>query len=98
MMSLFLKTFYAPILIGIVIAISVFFIGFYIVKRFYQTKPPVVVDAIAGDNVWSTKLDLARAYLEIDQAPLAKSVILEVIEQGDRYHRAEASQLLKEHF
>ena len=95
MISLFFDTFYMSILFGVVIAISVFLVGYYLLKR---NKSLVAVDAIAGENVWSTQLDLARAYLETDQAALAKSVILEVIKQADHHHKAEATQLLKEHF
>src|SRR5438445_12840789 len=41
------------------------------------------VSAIAGDDVITTQLDLARAYIEMDQKKLAKEILAQVIKQGN---------------
>lgn len=50
--------------------------------------------AIAGDDVLSTQLDLARAYIESDKKLLAKNILQYVVQQGTNNQRSEAEQLL----
>lgn len=52
------------------------------------------VAAIAGDDVVATQLDLARAYIEINQASLAQTILDSVIQQGNAEQQEEARHLL----
>lgn len=52
------------------------------------------IRAIAGDNVLTTQLDLARAYIEIGKKKLAKKILEHVIENGNLGQRQAAQQLL----
>jgi FimV-like protein len=49
---------------------------------------------IAGDDVVSTQLDLAKAYIEMDRKKLAKKMLHDVIEQGSNLQQQQARQLL----
>jgi FimV-like protein len=49
---------------------------------------------IAGDDIISTQLDLARAYLETGSAILAKTILKAVVKQGSATQREEAKRLL----
>lgn len=53
------------------------------------------VSALAGDNVLATKLDLARAYLDIGSIPDAKKLLRNVLEKGDDAQRVTAQKLLE---
>jgi FimV-like protein len=103
--SLLVDIFLFPILIGLFFSISTFFILFHFFKKYFINEKEsklndanMEVDSIAGDNVWSTKLDLARAYLEAGQLALSKSVMQEVANCSDEVLQNEAKQLLKAHF
>ena len=52
----------------------------------------VDVDADGGVGA---KLDLARAYIEIDDKPSAIDLLNEVMEQGSGEQKSEAEKLLK---
>lgn len=49
---------------------------------------------IAGDDLISTQLDLARAYIETDKRQLAKSILDLVVKQGTKAQKDEAQELL----
>jgi FimV-like protein len=49
---------------------------------------------IAGDDLISTQLDLARAYIETDKRQLAKTILDLVIKQGTKAQKDEAQELL----
>lgn len=72
------------------------FLGLIILHR-----PPLAkqdahdFSAIAGDNVISTQLDLARAYIEMSQHALAKPILKEVIRAGDKQQKLQARELIK---
>ena len=53
-------------------------------------EPP----AGAGDES-STKLDLARAYIDMGDADMARSLLNEVSQQGNAEQQKEAQELLK---
>lgn len=53
------------------------------------------IRAIAGEDVISTQLDLARAYIEIGKKQLAQKMLDHAIKQGNLTQRQEAHQLLK---
>jgi pilus assembly protein FimV len=50
--------------------------------------------AAPGDEA-GTKLDLARAYLDMGDADMAKSLLNEVAQQGNDAQKKEADELLK---
>ena len=50
--------------------------------------------AIAGDNVFATQLDLARAYIETGKKVLATNILHDVLAQGSYSQKQEAAQLL----
>ncbi|WP_337076999.1 FimV/HubP family polar landmark protein [Aeromonas dhakensis] len=52
-------------------------------------------DVDADDGGVGAKLDLARAYLEIDDKDSARELLQEAAEQGTEHQRAEAEKLLK---
>ncbi len=52
------------------------------------------IETISGDDVMTTQLDLARAYLETDRKKLAKSILNNVLQHGDTEQQHEAKRLL----
>ncbi|MGL4250450.1 MAG: FimV/HubP family polar landmark protein [Aeromonas sp.] len=52
-------------------------------------------DVDADDGGVGAKLDLARAYLEIDDKESARELLQEAVAQGSEHQRAEAEKLLK---
>jgi FimV-like protein len=67
-------------------------------KKTKQKGPHVItshdINAIAGDDVLSTQLDLARAYIETGKLQLAKKILMYVIEKGSSSQQQEARHLL----
>jgi pilus assembly protein FimV len=54
----------------------------------------ISMDTPAGDES-STKLDLARAYIDMGDSDMAKSLLNEVAQQGNAEQQKEAQELLK---
>lgn len=52
------------------------------------------IRAIAGEDVITTQLDLARAYIELGKEKLAKKILDHVIQHGDSHQQESAQQLL----
>lgn len=52
------------------------------------------IKAIAGDSVMATQLDLARAYIEMDNKQLAKKILEHVIEHGEPGYQQQAHALI----
>jgi pilus assembly protein FimV len=52
-------------------------------------------DIDAGDEV-GTKLDLARAYIDMGDSSGARSMLEEILQEGDSTHRKEAEELLQQ--
>jgi len=52
------------------------------------------IETIAGEDVITTQLDLARAYIETDRKSLAKNILNNVLKQGNAEQREEAKRLL----
>ena len=48
-----------------------------------------------GTDEASTKLDLARAYIDMGDAEGAKEILNEVVEEGGEAHKSEALSLLE---
>ncbi|PIV32689.1 MAG: hypothetical protein COS34_11780 [Lysobacterales bacterium CG02_land_8_20_14_3_00_62_12] len=62
------------------------------------TAPAVAVidNEFLGDDAVATKIDLARAYLDMGDSDGARSMLEEVISEGNASQRDEARELLKE--
>lgn len=97
---LFKSYFQLLLLIGLG-SIFIFVLGLYFIFK----KPANVVEqeqtsddsdlsAISGDDILSTQLDLARAYIETDKKQLAHVILLYVVEQGSAEQQEEARILL----
>lgn len=52
-------------------------------------------DFLAGSDEVSTKLDLARAYIDMDDADGARDILAEVIEEGNAEQKAAAEALIR---
>ncbi len=55
---------------------------------------PHELNAIAGEDVITTQLDLAKAYIEMDNLNLAKKILKKVIKQGSQQQKKAAQHLL----
>jgi pilus assembly protein FimV len=53
------------------------------------------ISAIAGDDLVSTQLDLAKAYMEMGQTNLAKRILNETLKVGDPAQKSAARQLIE---
>lgn len=76
--------------------LALFFAGLYWLVR---TVPPSLendndISSIAGDDVISTQLDLARAYIETNNKHIAKKILKLVMNQGSKAQKEEARTLL----
>jgi pilus assembly protein FimV len=58
-------------------------------------EPPAGVDPVLWEEV-NTKLDLARAYLEMGDREGAREILQEVVQEGDSNQQSEARKLLDE--
>ncbi len=63
-------------------------------KTIHLIKNNENIDAIAGDDVITTQLDLARAYIEMDEKNLARDILKQVIQQGNSIQQHEAKLLM----
>lgn len=52
------------------------------------------INAIAGEDVLATQLDLARAYIETGRKQLAKKILEYVVDQGSHAQQQEAQHLI----
>lgn len=52
------------------------------------------IKAVAGENVMTTQLDLARAYIEMGKKQLAKKILEHVISHGDANQKQDALKLI----
>lgn len=52
------------------------------------------IKAIAGEDMLSTQLDLARAYIELNKKKIAKQILDHVLQHGDSHQQKTATQLL----
>jgi pilus assembly protein FimV len=63
-----------------------------------KTAPRIMtnqhIDSIAGDDVMTTQLDLARAYIEMDEIKLAKEILSNVIQDGNPLQQRQAQHLI----
>jgi pilus assembly protein FimV len=52
-------------------------------------------DVLSGSDMIGTKLDLARAYIDMDDADGARGILSEVIEEGSDDQKQEAQELMQ---
>ena len=52
-------------------------------------------DLLAGTDVVGTKLDLARAYIDMGDNESARDILKEVVEEGNEQQKQEASALIE---
>lgn len=102
MIYFFIKSYLTTLIAITVGALGILLFGLYLIYKInfktQKIKNSVIihhdVSAIAGDNIISTQLDLARAYIEIGQTDLAKSILNGVAMQGSHAQQDEARTLL----
>lgn len=95
------------LIVSVTIATTLFLLIFAFSKTKKSTKisavkdnkPPTVITsqdikAIAGEDVMSTQLDLARAYIEMDKKQLAKKILDHVFDHGNQQQQQEAKLLM----
>lgn len=102
--AFFLKTHYSPIYLLIAVLVLM------LLLRFSKTKSPQLAtvknqetraehfipntDSISGEHPLTTKLDLAKAYIEMGKKNLAKTLLLNVQKLGTEQQKQEAQRLL----
>jgi pilus assembly protein FimV len=59
-------------------------------------RPQLDDDLVAGDDAIATKLDLAKAYLDMGDPDGARSMLEEVMSEGSEPQKTEARRLLAE--
>jgi FimV-like protein len=105
MISLILKCYLSILLSVGIVSLLIFILGLYLIfrksspKQTRQTNPRAAeslqdLSAIAGEDVITTQLDLARAYIETGHMQSAKDILDYVIKQGNTTQQQEAQQLL----
>jgi FimV-like protein len=76
--------------------VSIFVLGLYCILS--KSTPSMQHDndlsIIAGDDVISTQLDLARAYIESNNKDTAKKILKAVMNQGSHVQKDEAKALV----
>ena len=88
-----LDNFWALIVLG---AVLVIFIMFSIVKKFKNEKKSIAdLENSISDNEIATKLDLARAYVDMGEPDGAYEILDEVISKGNKSQQLLAKKLLK---
>lgn len=108
--SLFLShyTYHLIAILFIIFFIYLFFSWFLKRKRHKNKAAAVMIDkkeaptlitshdirAIAGDDIMSTQLDLARAYIELGKNKLAKKILEHVLQHGSFQNQSVAKELI----
>lgn len=87
--------------IGILLLLIIFLIAiiFYLVFQRtsdFKKATPQDFQAISGENTAATRLDLARAYIEMQQFDQAAALLKQVVKMSDQVAKKEAQQLLEE--
>jgi FimV-like protein len=89
-------------LLGLLIIAFIFFLTTRSASPKTITKTPAKktvlksqdIKAIAGDDVMTTQLDLARAYIEMGKKQLAKKILAHVAQNGTSSQQQEAYELI----
>lgn len=100
--AFFLRTHYSPLYVMLAALFFMLLLRFSKPKRVQLATPSNEIsnqhfipntESISGDNPLATKLDLAKAYIEMDKKHLAKSILLNVQKQGTEQQKQEAKKL-----
>ena len=88
-----------PIFIMVaLLSILLFAAGIYWIFKNEKSNSSIAISEdllpIAGEDVISTQLDLARAYIDTNNKHLAKPILQLVLEQGSKLQISEAKELL----
>lgn len=96
MMTLIIKSYFILLLSIGLGSIIIFLTGCYFIFKRPVSPETDSEDilAIAGDDVITTQLDLARAYIETGRKQLAKTILESVAQQGSAPQQQEARHLL----
>lgn len=97
MISFILKSYLDILLVVGIGSLLLFVGGLYFIFGRTSEQPVMAVnglDAIAGEDLVATQLDLARAYIETANAGLAKAILKQVLKQGNKSQQEEARHLL----
>ena len=101
-----LKSYFALLLSIGLGSFFIFVAGLFLIfRKSYSRNKPVTgrqmdadhihhLSAIAGDDIITTQLDLARAYIETDKKQLAAEILEYVMQQGNPRQQQEAQQLM----
>jgi FimV-like protein len=102
-----LKSYFALFLSIGIGSLVIFLSGLYLIFRKPASSNKPVTDmqmkadhyshhisSIAGDDIITTQLDLARAYIETDRKKLAAEILEYVMQQGNPNQQREAQQLM----
>lgn len=94
MITLFFKAyFFTFVAIGSVV-FCIFVLGLYLIVNFFRQPTTQALDAIAGDDLIATQLDLARAYIETGKKMNAKQILVKVLKQANKTQQEEVRILL----
>lgn len=106
MISFIIQSYFAILLSIGLGALFIFIMGLYFIFKRPAVKiqkaalapsvseTPTDFSAIAGDDIVTTQLDLARAYMETGKKQSAKDILESVIAQGSFQQQEEARRLL----
>lgn len=81
----------------LILTIILFILVLLLTDKSKKEKPPVRnnFNAIAGEDVMATQLDLAKAYIEMGQKDLALTILKNVKRKGTENQYHEAERLIK---
>lgn len=98
MISLILNSYLNILLPILLVAAVIFAAGIYsIIKKTNNAeKHAADMTAIAGDDVLTTELDLAKAFIETNKPKAARGILKKVARRGSPAQKAEAKQLLSQ--
>jgi FimV-like protein len=98
MISLIINSYFNILLPILLVAAVIFIAGIYsiIKKANHAEKQAADMTAIAGDDVLTTQLDLAKAFIETNKSKAARGILKKVAKRGSAAQKAEAKQLLSQ--
>jgi FimV-like protein len=103
MINLLIQSYFITLLAICTGALFFFILGLYFIfkkrvpklEALLAAETKLDIASISGDDdLLTTQLNLARAYIEIDKKPTAKKILKNIIAQGSSQQKEEAQQLL----
>lgn len=99
MMTLIIKSYLSILLSLGLSALTFFVLGVYYICNFFRPakkvlEPIVDFTTIAGDDITSTQLDLAKALIEADRKAYARDILQTIIDEERGAPQQEAQRLL----